>query len=488
MISLHAKLFLFNLIILLSFCFSSLKATNNDTLRDSEEVEILISTFLGNEKRNYYGEKAPESLKLIWKKYLGKGKTVISRKAGEREWAGAGWTGQPLLVRENGKLFLIQGAYNHTLRKIDAETGSTVWTYQFDDVVKGTGTIWENKHEDDPEKRYVIFQGSRLGTHHFLDAKIVPSFRAVSYMTGKELWRFNVKWTHSYSRDVDGSPLVIHDTLYAGLENSLFTVLNPDPDYARLSQGIIQPKVLEEHRLYELQDVKDHRNNVVTEGSPCLIKNKIIIPSGSGRIWGYNMKSRKLDWNFYIGSDIDGSAIATVDSCVMVSVEKQFIKGKGGVFKLDPFKMEKNAVEWYFPVDDALFNGWLGGVIGSVGISENIDQNLAAFIGIDGFLYVIDHKKFSGDMVLGPDSLELYPSPKLVFKKKIGPSISTPIFVDNKLIACGYNGIFLFKFDENNNFQLLEKKAMPFESTPIVYNNRIYVASRDGYLYCFGED
>ncbi len=50
----------------------------------------------------------------------------------------------------------------------------------------------------------------------------------------------------------------------------------------------------------------------------------------------------------------------------------------------------------------------------------------------------------------------------------------------------GYWGISIFKYDDHNQFELLDKQEGSFESTPIVWNNKIYIASRDGYLYCFG--
>ena len=108
----------------------------------SQEIRLINSTFLGSEGRNYYGNNAPDQLNVKWKYYLGKGKTTISRKLGDREWAGAGWTGQPLLIEEGDSLFIIQGCYDHHLKKLNAETGKLVWQYKFDDVVKGTGTIW----------------------------------------------------------------------------------------------------------------------------------------------------------------------------------------------------------------------------------------------------------------------------------------------------------------------------------------------------------
>ena len=63
------------------------------------EIRVINGTFLGNEGRNYSGDRAPDRLDVIWKHYLGKGETVISRKIGSVEWKGAGWTGQPLMVQ-----------------------------------------------------------------------------------------------------------------------------------------------------------------------------------------------------------------------------------------------------------------------------------------------------------------------------------------------------------------------------------------------------
>jgi outer membrane protein assembly factor BamB len=89
--------------------------------------------------------------------------------------------------------------------------------------------------------------------------------------------------------------------------------------------------------------------------------------------------------------------------------------------------------------------------------------------------------------VLGPNNTSYYPTPKLIFKEYIGPSISTPIIVDNKLIAASYNGINLFTYDEELNFKFIDSFPGPFESTPIVYNKKIYIASRNGYFYCLGN-
>ena len=100
---------------------------------DTLNYQIIIPTFLGNPQRNYYGNAAPDTLGIIWKLYLGKGETVISRKLGSRIWEGAGWTGQPLLLKEDTSLFIIQGAYDHHLKKIEQD-GSQSLACSLDEI------------------------------------------------------------------------------------------------------------------------------------------------------------------------------------------------------------------------------------------------------------------------------------------------------------------------------------------------------------------
>jgi outer membrane protein assembly factor BamB len=459
----------------------------------NSNVEVLSGTFRGNSGRNFYGNQAPSRLDVIWKFHLGEGETVISRRLGSRIWAGAGWTGQPLLVREGRDTFLIQGAYDHRLHKIDATSGKEVWSYSFDDVVKGTGTIWENPKAKNPENSLIILQGSRLGVGNYLDANHVPSYRAISYYTGEELWRLDVRWTSSYSRDVDGSCLLLKDTTYIGLENGIFMVLNPDPEKAAIRDSMLQPKIVQESYLYNKEDVESHNKNVVTESSPALLGNRIYISSGSGHVYGYNLLTRKIDWDFFTGSDMDGSVVVTKDSCLLVSLEKQYIKGRGGVFKLDPGMPEDLSVKWYFEVGDTAYESWEGGVIGTVGINDfyvpEEAPHLVAIQALDGFTYILEHQKIdSTESSTGPDGFKKYQTPVLVTKLETGPSISSPVFTSDKLMTAGYAGIYLFSYNENLIFKRLDFFNLMVEASPVIWGGRAWLAGRDGFLYCFGEN
>lgn len=464
----------------------------SQSIQINDSTQLINWTFLGGEKRNYYGNFAPSKLNVIWKTYLGKGKTTISRRGGEKLWAGSGWTGQPLLVQEGDSMYVIQATFAHKLKKFNAENGHLVWASDFNDVLKGTGTIWYNPNAKSKESSMVIFQGSRLGYGNYLDSLDVESFKCVSYYTGETLWIHNSIMTSSYSRDVDASCLVINDTLYIGLENSLFTKMSPAETW--IDDSIARPKVYSQHLLYNDSDKISHGGNLITEGSISRINNKLYIPSGVGRLWEYDITEDSLTWNFFIGSDIDGSAIVTEDSCILVSVEKQYIMGQGGVFKIKPGIEGAKAVEWYFPTPNTDFAGWKGGIIGSVGINDRVnvypDQHIAVFSGIDSLMYVIDYMQLDtlSEWVNGPNEKYMYPKPKLLDTYNIGRSISTPLIIGNKIIACGYNGIYLFELTPHLKLKLLDHLEIgEIESTPFVYNGRIYVGSRNGYLYCLGD-
>lgn len=457
-----------------------------DTVFVSEDYEILVGSFLGDEKRSYYGNEPPSSLNLVWKCWLGGAPSHMPfNVAGTNMRYGAGWTGQPLLFREKDNYFLLQGSYDYNLRKINISDGEVEWKYSFGDAIKGTGTLCYNKNAESEEGKLVVLQGSRQS------AQSDYNYRGISVISGEELFRMKVERTRSNSRDVDGSALIVGDTAYIGLENGIFKVFNPNDDYATGLGKFYEPEVYNELNLFTSKDLSRLGGNIITESSPAYFKGKVYIAAGSGYVYGYNIESRKIDWEYYIGSDLNGSPVVTEDGCLLVPVEKQFIAGNGGVLKLNPAMHPEEALAWYFPVGNKSMLTWDGGVIGSASVNDRYrsseTKSLAAFSGIDGYLYVVDYK--STDGTAGSfDGRTTVDKPELIFKHKIGSSISTPIIFKDKLIACSYEGIFLFEFDDEYNFILLEKKSYTFEATPIVHNGKVFVAAKDGWLYCFGEE
>jgi hypothetical protein len=452
--------------------------------------QIINGTFLGNESRNWYGNYCSDSLNLKWKYFLGSGKTIVTAEAGVEVWAGAGWTGQPLITIENGVEYIYQGAFDHRLKKLSLDSGKLVWEYEFDDILKGTGTILYNEHAADSANRLMIFQGSRKGLQYAVSDTAVASFRGISCLTGKEQWRMPMKRTACYSSDVDASAIFINGTGYIGLENGYFVSFHPE-ERIRWTDTSSRPVVYTSDLLYTEEDRAAHGGNLVTEASPVRIGNHLYIASGCGHIFGYNLDTKKIDWDLKVSADIDGTPVATSDHCLLVAIEKQYIPGHGGILKINPARDEAECVDWFYPTGDHNFSSWIGGVIGSVTVNDNYrkanDPHLAAFTGIDGVLTVVDYLNVAQEKVAGPDGKTMYATPLVHFTYNIGPSISTPMFTGGHLVAAGYSGIHIFRHDSLWKYTETAFQPGMFEASPVSHNGNVIIASRDGYLYCFGS-
>jgi hypothetical protein len=175
----------------------------------------------------------------------------------------------------------------------------------------------------------------------------------------------------------------------------------------------------------------------------------------------------------------------------LIAIEKQYIAGHGGVMKINPARTPETCVDWYYPTRDRNFSSWIGGVIGSVSVNDVYrkpeEPYLAAFTGIDGILTVVDYMNLSGTTAPGPDGKTMYPVPSVYFTSDIGPSISTPLFTMRHLVAAGYNGIRIFKADTAAKYIQTAFQSGMFEASPVCHDGKVIIASRDGYLYCYGS-
>jgi outer membrane protein assembly factor BamB len=480
-------------------------------------TRIISGTFLGNESRDFYGPgPAPTALQLLWKVRIGSGWT--RRKEDEKRvlWSGTGWTGQCTMVQDAGKTWLLVGGYDHNLRKIDAATGEVAWKCAFDDVIKATNTVLINPHPTSDADRIIVVSGSRRGSDYVVgDPRIAP-LRAVSFTTGQELWRLPLPKTDNYSQDVDSSPLLIGSTLYAPIEPGY--VYRLDPFHTTAWGSYRSPVVLgRSPRLYTALDALHHPDiggyNVAIEASPARIGDTLYIASGSGHIYGLALPDLRVAWDFKTGSDIDGTTVVTSDKKLLAAIERQYIKGPGGVFLLDPSKSPTSAPIWYFPTQNRGYSEWQGGVIGSVTTNERSHPagtrpRLAAFMSVDGDLYVTAIDSLSDHTTTGPDGTTIYPRPSLVFRERIGGSISTPVIVGDTIVAASSEkkvrlyrieylpstsseGIRLTARDGSEWRVRVVKTAEfltggPVESTPLVAGGRVYIGCRDGFLYCLG--
>ncbi|MCX6374310.1 MAG: PQQ-binding-like beta-propeller repeat protein [Actinobacteria bacterium] len=475
---------------------------------------VKVATFLGDETRRLYGlGPPPKRLDLIWKTTIGSGMTSPVGKGKNEPWSGMGWTGQPAILRDNGKLYLMAGGFDRNMHKIELESGRVVWEYAYDDIIKSSPTVIEDPHPADEADRYLVLAGSRRGwPSSFTDPALAP-YRAVSFGTGKEVWRLPVPQTASYSRDVDGSGFFLNGRMYSGVESGWFYKLDP---FTTTSFGSYrQPKIVSQRLLLgDPGDASAHGGNLVLEASPSLIGDTIFISSGAGHVYGMRRSDLKVVWDYRTGSDLDGTPVPTSSNKLLVAVEKQYIPGHGGALMLDPQKTGSKAVDWFFPTGDRKLGDWLGGIIGSVAVNDTYDPwgrrpRLAAFTAIDGNLYVVAQDALADGTVPGPNLDGPYRTPKLVAKFNVGGGISTPIMVDDTIVCAAYDAIVhlwsvkwhtaekgdagALKSPDGDWFTVKIKETASFsggggfESTPVMWKGRVFIGSRDGSLYCLGD-
>ena len=475
---------------------------------------IKVASFLGGLRRDYYGLGAPRRLDLLWYARIGSGWTSGKfPKDPPSEWTGMGWTGQPAVVRDGGRTYLLFGGYDHSLHKLDAESGDVVWEAPFDDIVKSSPTVIEDPEPDGEDERYVVLAGSRRGYPLDLDDPDVAPYRAFSFKTGKELWRLPVPQTRCYSRDCDASGLFYDGKVYIGLESGWFVKLDP---FRTEAWGEHRTPVVEARRLLlgTSADRGAHKRNLVLEASPVLVGQTIFVSSGAGHVYGLRPSDLAVVWDFPIGSDLDGTPVPTVDNRLLVTVEKQYIEGHGGVYLLDPSKPPEDAVVWFLPTEDRDLSEWEGGVLGSVAVNDSSNRDgsrpaLAAIIAIDGYLYVLSQDTLAKGRVKGPNRENGLRTPVVVAKVWMNGGIATPIIVGDRIVAAGYDRmVHLYKLtyakaaegdpgalpSADGNWWTVRvtetasfSAAGDFEATPVAWDGRVYVGSRDGNLYCLGD-
>jgi outer membrane protein assembly factor BamB len=482
---------------------------------------VKMSTFMGSDTRRFYGVgPAPKHLDIIWKTAIGSGITSAKYPTDKPAmWSGTGWTGMPALVRDGGKLYLLIGGYDHKLHKIDAATGEIVWATAFDDIIKSSPSVFVNPHPTSADDKYIVLAGSRRGYPKTMSDPTIAPYRAVSFGSGTELWRLPAPKTVSYSRDVDGSGFFVDGREYIGLEDGWVYALDPfktQPWGQWKSPAIVSSRLLlgDAAAVTAHWDARLKASNLCLESSPTLMGDRIYVTSGSGFVYGLRRSDLGIVWSYRIGSDIDGSPVATRDGKILVSVEKQYIKGHGGILLLDPTKPQATATKWFLPTGDRHVSEWLGGVLGTPAINDEYNRDgrypaLAATIAVDGNVYVFSQDTLSTAKIAGPNLEPGLATPKIVFKSWMGGGISSPIMTNDTLIAAGYDAVLhlyhisytpaaasaagALKSRDGHWWTVTIKQTATFakggsyESTPVLWNGRIYIGARNGYFYCLGD-
>jgi len=334
--------------------------------------------------------------------------------------------------------------------------------YKTGDIIKGSITI-------DPDGYPLLYTGSRDNFFHVV---------ALDREQPTALWKLSAYDTEPtlWNNDWDGSALVIDDYLLLGGENSRFYVVKLNRSYDSQGQVTVDPVVVVSVAGWDDQLLEDIRDvEVSIEGSVAISESVVYFANSGGLVQGWDLaevpdgKPANQVFRFWTGDDTDASIVIDKEGMLYVAAEQQRFTDQaaryGQVFKLDPSKVDDPVVWSHEGATDATS----GGVYATPALALGL---------------VIVPTDDGRVLALNQDSGALQWTLNLP-----GPLWSSPVIVDGVLIQgdCtgGLHAYDLTHIDVRNG--VVEPRRLwtvtlggCIESTPAVWDGRIYVGSRKG--------
>ena len=426
--------------------------------------------FRGNPTHTFYGTgPIGENLKVAWRFPESEmcGKSVVGRET--KLWCGTGWTGQPVVwERKDSKTEVIFGAYDKAVHFLNAKNGERLREdFKVGDIIKGSVSL-------DPDGFPLLYFGSR-------DNK----FRILSLNEGeeaKELWAldaYDVTPT-IWNDDWDGNATVVDDVLYVGGENGWMFAIKLNREMDRKGKVSVDPKILMQFPLWTDGLLKDIGDEMVSiENSPAFYGGRVYVANGGGRVVGFDVadiqnRIAPIVFDYWLGDDIDSSIVIDGEGMLYVSAELDRDLGKnigiGQITKLNPYL--DNPVVWTVSVDNNFGSTKERGIWATPALYKDflyVQSTKGKFIAID----TVD-----GGITWSATLPE--------------HSWSSPLVVDDQLIVSRCDGeISFYDLSDPSKPNFLKNVKISdgcIESTPAVWNGKIYVGSRDGYFYAISGD
>jgi len=424
-----------------------------------------VLTFRGNPTRTYYGRgPMPSAPHPIWR-YPGAAMCSVSEDRGELStWCGTGWTGEPAVFERDGRTWLVFGAYDRAVHFVDAATGEDILPpFPTGDLIKGSVTI-------DPNGFPLVYFGSRDGF-----------FRVLAFDRAQptELWRLSAsdvsptKWND----DWDGSSLVLGDYLFEGGENSQVHVVKLNRGRAADGTVSVAPSLVWNAPGWDDELLAAADNEVSIESSVAISGDTLYFANSGGLVQGWDISGLRTGtglpqrvFRFWTGEDTDASLV--VDDQGMLYVGSEWEKHRpraaevGQMMKLDPHRAD-NPLVWSHKDEGPDKSGVWG--------TPGVTGDLVIFTTYSGRALGIDR-------TTGAVRWE---------KRLPAPLMGSPSIVDGIWLQGDCDGV-LHAYDvRDTSVDPPELWQVPLgsciESTPAVWNGRVYIGTRGGFVYGIGD-
>ncbi len=427
---------------------------------------IGLTMFRGNPTRSWYGSgPLPDVAPAIDWIYPEKPMCGLSVVGGEsRQWCGTGWTGQPAVwVRPDGVTEVVFGAYDKAVHFVDGATGSdTREPFPVGDIIKGSVTI-------DPDGFPLLYTGGR-------DDKV--RVIALDREPVKELWALESSRVQGiWNNDFDGNPVILDDYLLEGGENGWFFVVRLNRSIGSDGLVSVDPEVVLEFPAWTDELIALVGRNQSIENSVAVYEDRVYFANSGGRVVGLDLGKAMAGeadvvFDYWAGDDIDASVVIDSEGMLYVAVEQERKNQRsvdvGQLIKLDPYRQGDPRI-WGVPVTADVGDGgiWATPAYGF------------------GHIYVPTHtgRLLAVDAATG----------EITWEEPVGPhSWSSAVIVDDLLVVatCETSELRAYSLADPSRpsrvWTLEGAAGGCLESTPAVWQGRIYVGSRDGFFRAYG--
>lgn len=436
-----------------------------------------ILTFRGNNYRDSaavgYIDNNCSKLEKLW-----------SYRTGASSWGGgAGWTGQPLIVKWPKNLLNSMNIYEEFKKKenfievIQASLDGNVYFLDIDsgkctrepikigNPIKGTPSI-------DPRGYPLLYVGDGIPENSSI------GFNIFSLIDGKRLYH-----QPGIDKDAfrlwgafDSSALFNEDRLVVGGENGLIYIVDLDTEY-KIDEKIISinPKV-NKYR-YKLSE---DTSRLGVENSLSAYKNLIYFSDNSGVIQCVDLNTLTPKWIYDSGDDTDASLTISIENekpyiYTGNEVDIQGEKGISVLRKIDGFTgnvIWEKKYECFSIIGDNAVNGGVlaTNIIGKGNIKEYVIFSLARCKSFNGGIIVALNKDTGKEIWSNELKNYMWSSPVDIYDKSGKAYLIQCDSSGNINLINGQSGILVNSINLGANI----------ESSPAVFNNILVVASRNG--------
>ena len=440
-------------------------ANPQDAFKPYGAIREGILTFRGNPTRNYYGnDQIPANVPKIRWVYPEKG-TMCSvsylRDKGDL-WCGMGWTGQPVVFREKGKLLIAYGAFDKKIHLMDATLGRDISPPLLTgDIIKGSATL-------DPDGFPLLYIGSRdnfLRIISFEDYRLKEAWKLNAYAVKPVLW----------DDDWDASPLILKDFLITGGENGHLHIIKLNRKLLPNGKTSIQPTLQHNVWGWDEQLLRDVPKPAVSiENSIAVFKNIAYFANSAGLLQGWDLSPILKNsppvrvFRLWLGDDIDASITIDDEGYLFVATEYEIgntrSKQVGQLLKIDPSKKGDNAIIWSKHIRNKKPDG--------IWSTPAFTKKLLVATTNSGKVYGLNPANGNKLWELSYGDQQLW---------------SSPIIIKDRLLLATCDGrLDAYSLDPRSAPTLLWSLKVSngcFEATPAIYDGKIFIGSRDGRLY-----